>query len=561
VLGMYMPHYRPDDCSPELHGGLFDLPVETGSPMKFFLEPVAVALNYLKTQSSADNFPLYQKFHMVGLSGGGWTATVYAAIDPTIKFSFPVAGTIPLYLRSDGSIGDREQILEDFYRIAGYPDLYVMGAYGSSRKQVQILNRLDDCCFGEAQHDATATGQSYVEAMRDYEARVRRVGHRLGSVLFRLEIDEAAPGHMISHNAIVNVILSELNHGGRYIGASHSTDAFVRGISGNLWHYGPEGWEDTGFAMVGVPAVLHGIADDFDVFFRNPDNLMTHAFRTASGWELQNMPGGIVSTDPVAASWGPGRFDVVALGGDYRLYHWWWSGGSTVHLEQVSTEAMGLGPPALVTRGVDRLDIFFRGWDRAIYHMRSRGSAPWIPERVGGIMLDFPSVVTTGGDTLRVYVRGRSTQLWEARQREGGPWHWTSLSAVTDSTGTALLGSPSASVRDGTVKVYVRTATGNLSSFTRSRGAWDFLNHGGLATGSPTSTPGGAFVRGRRGDLRLFDGSNWVPLGGVFDAAIEPSPDEGQSSTAVCPPPCSYTAQCTRRLPPMTSASAHCLTW
>jgi hypothetical protein len=214
VLGMYMPGFRPDDCSG--HNNIFNI-VTTGSPMKFFFEPVVVTLNYLKTKYSTDNFPRYTEFHMAGLSGGGWTTTVYAAIDPTIKFSFPVAGTIPLYLRPcdnvatcvprNGSIGDLEQTLDAFYRIAGYPDLYVMGSYGFGRKQVQILNRRDNCCFGEAQHDAMATGMSYVQAMRSYEAKVRQVMFTLGSGTFRLEIDEAAPSHMISHNTIVNVIL------------------------------------------------------------------------------------------------------------------------------------------------------------------------------------------------------------------------------------------------------------------------------------------------------------------------------------------------------------------
>jgi hypothetical protein len=55
-------------------------------------------------------------------------------------------------------------------------------------------------------------GMSYVQAMRSYEAKVRQVMFMLGSGTFRLEIDEAAPSHMISHNTIVNVILSELNH-------------------------------------------------------------------------------------------------------------------------------------------------------------------------------------------------------------------------------------------------------------------------------------------------------------------------------------------------------------
>jgi hypothetical protein len=551
VLAMYMPHFRPDDCQeadPNVHNNMFcNIPVTTGSPMKFFLEPVAVTLNYLKTQYSADNFPQYGEFDMVGLSGGGWTTTVYAAIDPTIKFSFPVAGTIPLSgnapgtgqrvnLRSDGSIGDCEQFLDAFYQIAGYPDLYVMGSYGSDRKQVQILNRLDDCCFGRAQHDAAATGMSYVQAMRTYEAQVRQVMFTLGferfSGTFRLEIDDAPPGHMISHNAIVNVILSELNQGRRYIGADTSTDAFVRGMNGHLWHHGPGGWEDTGIEMVGVPAVLHGIVEGdfsnkFDVFYRDPGNRLMRASKiTAEGsWRIKDM-NGIIITDPVATASPTGptgnRFDVVALGRSYTLWHWWWGPGGIINdikREQASSSALGLGTPALVSRGVNppRLDIFFRGWDRAVYHMSSSGSAPWTLDRPGGVILDFPSAEATAGNTLRVYVRGQSRQLFEASQTNGGAWEWNSLSAVTGSTGTSLSGSPSASdSRDG-LKVYVRTSATNLSSFTLSGGAWSFSNHGRIITGSPTATPGGAFVRGKSAGLWLFDGAEWTSLGGVFD--------------------------------------------
>jgi pimeloyl-ACP methyl ester carboxylesterase len=212
VLAVYMPHMRPGDCRTISHGDMFDIPT-TGSPMKFFLESVAVSLNYLKTKSALDGFPAYQDFSMVGLSGGGWTTTVYAAIDPTIKLSFPVAGSIQLYLRSGDSIGDEEQWLSRFYQVAGYPDLYILGSHGLGRKQIQILNRRDDCCFGESQHDPTRTGMTYDEAMRGYESRVQSALHNLGSGFFHLEIDEVAPYHMISQNALVNVILPELNGG------------------------------------------------------------------------------------------------------------------------------------------------------------------------------------------------------------------------------------------------------------------------------------------------------------------------------------------------------------
>ena len=177
----------------------------TGSPMKFFLEPVAISLNYLQT-----HYPEYLDFSMIGLSGGGWTTTVYAAIDPRIRLSFPIAGTIPLYLRYGPNIGDTEQYLPSFYEIAGYPDLYILGAYGHSRKQIQILNRHDSCCFGEIQHDATQIGMSFDIAVRDYEAKVKTLLNNLGAGFFLLYIDEVAPNHTISNNSIINVILPML---------------------------------------------------------------------------------------------------------------------------------------------------------------------------------------------------------------------------------------------------------------------------------------------------------------------------------------------------------------
>jgi hypothetical protein len=203
-----MPHMRPGDCAGG-HDAMFAMKT-TGSPMKYFLEPVAVGLNYLEKRSRPDRFPNYRAFHMTGLSGGGWTTTVYAAIDPRIRCSVPVAGTIPLYLRTGGSVGDLEQFEPSFYGIAGYPDLYVLGAHGRGRRQVQILVRRDDCCFGEAQHNGAASGQPYVEAMRAYERRVQAAVDKLGRGSFRLEIDETAPSHMISHHAIRAVLLPNL---------------------------------------------------------------------------------------------------------------------------------------------------------------------------------------------------------------------------------------------------------------------------------------------------------------------------------------------------------------
>jgi hypothetical protein len=514
VLGMYMPRFRPGDMRHD-HDAMFKIKTKAGNPMQFFLEPIAVCLNYLRSKSDADEFPRYQDFHMAGLSGGGWTTTVYAAIDPTIKFSFPVAGTIPLYLRSGGSIGDTEQFLPDFYRIAGYPDLYVLGSHGADRKQIQILVRRDDCCFGERQHNAMTTKMSYVQAMRKYELEVRQTLAKLDSGSFLLELDDAAPSHMISQNAIANVMLAELNHARRPVGAATGSDACVRGRNGHLWRHGLDGWQDLGFTMVGTPAVLDGAVNKLDVFFRDPDNRLKHAALSKAGWTLHDLKG-VVITDPVAASWGPGRFDIVALGGDYRLYHWWHDGG-TIHQERVSDTAKALGPPALVARGPGRLDLFVRGWDRNIHHLHSSGKAPWTLDKLERTILDFPTAVATGRDELAIYVRDESMQLWEGRQAKGNAWKWTSLTAVTKSPANSLWGMPSAAVRDNRVMVHVRTTAGNLATFDSVGGDWYLTKHGQAVTGAVTATPGGAFARGKNGGLVRLENSRWAALGGGFD--------------------------------------------
>jgi len=220
VLGMTMPHLTPPnaqlndpgDCS-GAHDQMFAtaLPAGTGNALKFFMNPVALAVNSLSTQ--------YSDINMLGLSGGGWTTTVYAALDPRIKKSFPVAGTVPLYLRVEPYSHDTEQFLPAFYGanspattgLAGYKDLYLLGATGSGRSQVQVLNRHDNCCFGEAQHNAGVLGVSFESAVRTYESSLKTAVGQVGSGAFRTIIDEVSPVHMISDYAINQIILPSLN--------------------------------------------------------------------------------------------------------------------------------------------------------------------------------------------------------------------------------------------------------------------------------------------------------------------------------------------------------------
>jgi hypothetical protein len=450
---------------------------------------------------------------MAGLSGGGWTTTLYAAIDPTITMSFPVAGTIPLHLRSSGSVGDTEQFLPAFYKIAGYPDLYVLGSYGAGRKQVQILNRRDDCCFGERQHQGK---MSYDTAMRGYERQVRGTLHELGDKgSFRLEIDEAAPGHTISWNAIVNTILAELNGGRPMIGAVTNTDAFVRGWNGNLWHYGPAGWKDTGLPMVGVPAVVKGVINPYDIVYRNPSNQLMRAYPGNDKWNSSPIKG-VVIADPAAISAQNGVIDIITVGGDYQLYHHRLTNKGVTPFQALGVGKPTLGNPVLVSPGPKQLNIFFRGFDRGMYHTYSTGDpAPWKLDSIGGTMVNFPTAVALPDGSLRCYARGLGGKLFEAAQtKNAAAWEWRCVSDQI--SGQEIAGSPSAAAVGNVIHVFARSPSNNLTAFTFDK-KWTFADRDRAITGSPTALAGSAFARSTIGGLMLNDGTKWQDRTGWFD--------------------------------------------
>lgn len=130
------------------HGYLTSVDLPAGyHALRLFVDPVRQVLNRVLLQHD------YDRVIMTGLSGGGWTTTVYAAADPRIQISVPVAGSLPTFLLTIPPVAnpaDFEQHHPDLVQRFGYLDLYLM-ASDRGRVQVQMLNRYDNCCFaGEA---------------------------------------------------------------------------------------------------------------------------------------------------------------------------------------------------------------------------------------------------------------------------------------------------------------------------------------------------------------------------------------------------------------------------
>ena len=158
------------------------------NPMKLFLDPIQVNLNFLAKEYN------FKRYSMIGLSGGGWTTVVYSAIDERISDSFSVGGSIPFYLRVDSrDMGDYEQTNIELYKNVNYLELYVLGAYGDGRQHIQIFNKNDPCCFSGNGYDT-------------YESVVKDRILQLGKGDFQIFEDDTHYEHKISYITLEQIV-------------------------------------------------------------------------------------------------------------------------------------------------------------------------------------------------------------------------------------------------------------------------------------------------------------------------------------------------------------------
>jgi len=161
------------------------------NPMKLFIHPIQVSLNFLEKEYN------FKRYSIIGISGGGWTSLVYSAIDDRISDSFSVASSIPFYLKLNWrDMGDYEQMNIDLYKITNYLELYVLAAYGDDRKHIQIFNKNDSCCY---------SGNGY----ESYEFFIKDKLMQLGKGSFEILIDDTHYGHKISESTL-SLILEKL---------------------------------------------------------------------------------------------------------------------------------------------------------------------------------------------------------------------------------------------------------------------------------------------------------------------------------------------------------------
>ena len=156
---------------------------ENFSPLSYFFTPINHSLNYLDLNYN------FKNYHMVGISGGGWTTTIYPALDTRISKSFAVSGSLPIPLRINSQdIGDYEQIQPELYNIANYSEFYIMSSYGENRTFNQIFNKYDPCCFSGS-------------LFNEYESKISNIVSKLNLGDFNVYLDDTHKEHKISEYA------------------------------------------------------------------------------------------------------------------------------------------------------------------------------------------------------------------------------------------------------------------------------------------------------------------------------------------------------------------------
>jgi len=170
-------------------------------PLSFFQRPIAAAIHHgLATDK-------YARVALVGLSGGGWSVTLYAAMDERVVRTYSVGGTMPFYLRSPvpgaygGRLGDFEQNFPPLIQAANYLEMYVLGAAGKGRKEMQIINQFDSVAAHGIKY------RTFEGTVSDRVLQLADGDPTKGD--FSVWLDSTNPRHSISKDALA-VILEDL---------------------------------------------------------------------------------------------------------------------------------------------------------------------------------------------------------------------------------------------------------------------------------------------------------------------------------------------------------------
>ncbi|MFN4089337.1 MAG: putative baseplate assembly protein [Alphaproteobacteria bacterium] len=247
---------------------------------------------------------------------------------------------------------------------------------------------------------------------------------------------------------------------------------------------------------------------------------MTIAGTTGEGWQPRE--GGVLTTQPVALASGGERLDLFGRGLDNALW-------TTARVPGAWTGWTSLGgvltsAPAAVAHAPNAVHVFVRRADMGLW-FRARSGAAWSGwQSLGGALTSEPYPVSWAANRIDVFVRGADRAVWR-RSWSGAAWTpWQSLGGVAASRPVAVARAA------GRLDLFVRTNEGTIAWRAWNGTKWsDWTSLGGETTEEPavvSTAPNriDLFVRTADGSLATayWNGakwSAWASLDGRLDSA------------------------------------------
>jgi hypothetical protein len=210
-----------------------------------------------------------------------------------------------------------------------------------------------------------------------------------------------------------------------------------------------------------------------------------------------------------ATAWAANRLDVFVKGTDDAMYHKWWNGSAWGGFENLA--GVINSAPEAVSWGANRLDIFAKGTDNAMYHKWWNGSAWGGWENLGGVLDSAPCAVSWGPNRLDVFVKGTDNAMYH-KWWNGSAWGgWENLGGVLSSAPRAVAWGPNR------LDVFARGTDGAMYHKWWNGTAWGgWENLGGVLVGQPSPVSWGpnrldVFVQGTDNAMyhKWWNGSAW----------------------------------------------------
>jgi GH25 family lysozyme M1 (1,4-beta-N-acetylmuramidase) len=243
----------------------------------------------------------------------------------------------------------------------------------------------------------------------------------------------------------------------------------------------PAGWGSWSFWQYTSTGSVPGIPGGTDVssFSGSGGGLSALA-----GFPPWGSLGGTLTSGPAAASWAPDRLDLFVRGTDGALWHKWSSNGQWSGYESLGGAiASGTGPAA-VSWSPDRIDVLVQGTDGQLWHKWwSGGWSAWEP--LGCALTSSPAVASWAWGRLDVLARGTDGSVWHLWYA-GGWSRWEPLGGAGGSAPAAT------SWGAGRLDLFIAGAGGGLRHRWFDGGAWSgWEDLGGALSSAPAASSWG----------------------------------------------------------------------